>query len=113
VKVTRVAYSRGVNAGKYGQLDTTVAPTGTLRVILRGGRVEVHYQIDDTAVRSAHRPCGTATVGVDGYSAHWRVKQNIQVRADRQRSRLQDSNTTDPCRCGERNIQSRSTPIKE
>jgi hypothetical protein len=48
---------------------TTVAPTGTLRVILRGGRVQVHYQIDDTAVTSAHRPCGTATVGVDkGYS---------------------------------------------
>jgi transposase len=50
-------------------LNTTVAPTGTLRVILRGGRVEVHYQVDDTAVTSAHRPCGTATVGVDkGYS---------------------------------------------
>jgi len=48
---------------------TTVAPTGTLRVILRGGRVEVHYQIEDTAVKSAHRGCGTATVGVDkGYS---------------------------------------------
>jgi hypothetical protein len=26
-----------------------VAPTGTLRVILRGGRVEVHHQIEDTA----------------------------------------------------------------
>jgi hypothetical protein len=25
---------------------TTVAPAGTLRVILRGGRVEVHYQVD-------------------------------------------------------------------
>src|ERR1700716_1854780 len=48
---------------------TTVAPAGTLRVILRGGRVEVHYQVEDTAVRSAHRPCGAATVGVDkGYS---------------------------------------------
>src|ERR1700716_2077133 len=46
-----------------------VAPTGTLRVILRGGRVEVHYQLEDTAVRSAQRPCGTARVGVDkGYS---------------------------------------------
>jgi hypothetical protein len=50
-------------------LNTTVAPAGTLRVILRGGRVEVHYQIEDTAVTSAHRACGTATVGVDkGYS---------------------------------------------
>jgi hypothetical protein len=44
---------------------TTVAPTGTLRVILRGGRVEVHYQVDDTAVKSAHRARGTAAVGVD------------------------------------------------
>jgi hypothetical protein len=44
-----------------------VAPTGTLRVILRGGRVEVHHQIEDTAVtsaqKSAHRGCGAATVG--------------------------------------------------
>jgi hypothetical protein len=48
---------------------TTVAPAGTLRVILRGGRVEVHYQVEDTAVTSAHRACGTGTVGVDkGYS---------------------------------------------
>jgi hypothetical protein len=29
---------------------TTVAPTGTLRGILRGGRVEVPYQVEDTAV---------------------------------------------------------------
>src|SRR3981081_4113400 len=50
-------------------LNTTVAPAGTVRVSLRGGQVEAHYQIDDTAVTSAHRPCGTATVGVDkGYS---------------------------------------------
>ena len=48
---------------------TTVAPVGTLWVVLRGGRVEVHYQVEDTAVTSAHRACGTATVGVDkGYS---------------------------------------------
>lgn len=50
-------------------LNTTVAPTGTLRVVLRGGRVEVHYQIDDSALASAHRPCGARTIGVDkGYS---------------------------------------------
>jgi hypothetical protein len=52
---------------------TAVAPAGTLRVILRGGRVGVHYQVDDTAVtsaqKSAHRGCGAATVGVGrGYS---------------------------------------------
>jgi transposase len=50
-------------------LSTTVAPTGTLRLILRGGRVEVHYQIDASQLRSSQRPCGDATVGVDkGYT---------------------------------------------
>ncbi|WP_197698312.1 RNA-guided endonuclease TnpB family protein [Micromonospora viridifaciens] len=50
-------------------LSTTVAPTGTLRLILRGGRVEVHYQIDASAMRSSQRPCGQATLGVDkGYT---------------------------------------------
>ncbi len=49
-------------------LSTTVAPTGTLRLILRG-RVEVHYQIDPAAMRSSRRPCGQATIGVDkGYT---------------------------------------------
>jgi hypothetical protein len=148
-------------------LNTTVAPAGTLRVILRGGRVEVHYQVEDTAVTSAHRACGTGTVGVDkGYSEvlvdgtgflgkrvgdrlycphpgrvvwhaedaaaitildraadadiglytpHRRVEQIIQDRADRPRSGLpdQDSTTAGHCRCGERNIPFRSTPIKE
>ncbi|PWR07790.1 hypothetical protein DKT69_33870 [Micromonospora sicca] len=50
-------------------LSTTVAPTGTLRLILRGGRVEVHYQIDASQVRSSQRPCGQRMVGVDkGYT---------------------------------------------
>ena len=50
-------------------LNTTVAPAGTLRLILRGGRVEVHYQIDAADIPSSQRPCGTATVGVDkGYT---------------------------------------------
>ncbi|MFE9694490.1 RNA-guided endonuclease TnpB family protein [Micromonospora sp. NPDC005806] len=50
-------------------LSTTVAPTGTLRLILRQGRVEVHYQIDASQMRSSQRPCGDATVGVDkGYT---------------------------------------------
>lgn len=49
-------------------LNTTVTPTGTLRLILRGGRVEVHYAIDATDLRET-RPCGTAKVGVDkGYT---------------------------------------------
>ncbi|MCM0676990.1 transposase [Micromonospora phytophila] len=50
-------------------LSTTVAPTGTLRLILRGGRVEVHYQVDASQMRSSQRPCGDRMVGVDkGYT---------------------------------------------
>ena len=50
-------------------LNTTVAPSGTLRLILRGGRVEVHYQVDAADMPSSQRRCGTATVGVDkGYT---------------------------------------------
>ncbi|MEU4482409.1 transposase [Micromonospora sp. NPDC023966] len=50
-------------------LSTTVAPSGTLRLILRGGRVEVHYQIDASRMRSSQRPCGQRTLGVDkGYT---------------------------------------------
>ncbi len=50
-------------------LNTTVAPTGTLRLILRGGRVEAHYQIDAADMPSSQRPCGDRAVGVDkGYT---------------------------------------------
>ncbi|MFI6262044.1 hypothetical protein [Micromonospora sp. NPDC051006] len=50
-------------------LSTTVAPTGTLRLILRGARAEVHYQIDASQMRSSQRPCGSRAVGVDkGYT---------------------------------------------
>ncbi|MFI2648053.1 RNA-guided endonuclease TnpB family protein [Micromonospora fulviviridis] len=50
-------------------LCTTVAPTGTLRLILRGGRVQVHYQIDAAQMRSSQRPCGDRRLGVDkGYT---------------------------------------------
>ena len=50
-------------------LNTTVAPSGTLRLILRGGRVEVHYQIDTADMPTSQRPCGTRAVGVDkGYT---------------------------------------------
>lgn len=50
-------------------LNTTVAPSGTLRIILRGGVVEVHYAVDDKALKSAHRPHGTRKLGVDkGYT---------------------------------------------
>jgi IS605 OrfB family transposase len=50
-------------------LNATVAPTGTLRLILRGGRVEVHYQIDAADMPSSSRPCGDREIGVDkGYT---------------------------------------------
>ncbi len=50
-------------------LNTTIAPEKTLRLILRGGRVEVHYQIDDQSLRSSHRPVGDRAIGVDkGYT---------------------------------------------
>jgi hypothetical protein len=50
-------------------LSTTVAPTGTLRLILRGGRAEVHYQVGGSTLKSAQRPCGSTRVGVDkGYT---------------------------------------------
>jgi hypothetical protein len=45
--------------------------------------------------------------GITLRTPHTRVKQLIQERADRQRSRLpdQDSSTATMCQCGERNIQ--------
>jgi len=50
-------------------LNTTVVPTGTLRLILRSGRVEVQYQVDASTLKSSQRPCGTARIGVDkGYT---------------------------------------------
>lgn len=108
-------------------LSTTVAPTGTLRLIVRGGRVEVHYQIDASMLRSSRRPCGDGMIGVDkGYTEaltdsdgeqhgvrlgkllaagdpdialhtpHHRVKQILQDRTDRHRTRLpvQDASPT-------------------
>lgn len=46
-------------------LNTIVPPTGTLRVILRSGRVEVHYAIDVMPAAD----CGGEIIGVDkGYS---------------------------------------------
>jgi hypothetical protein len=50
-------------------LNTTVAPTGTLRLILRGDRVEVRYQVDAAELASSQQPCGNREIGVDkGYS---------------------------------------------
>jgi hypothetical protein len=49
-------------------LNTTVGPSGTLRLILRDCGVEVHYQVEASSLRSARRPCGGETVGIDrGY----------------------------------------------
>jgi hypothetical protein len=76
-----------------------------------GGRVVWHA--DHAAAINLLDRAADADIGL--YTPHWRVKQIIQDRADRQRSRLpdQDSTTAGHCRCGERNIRSRSTPIKE
>lgn len=50
-------------------LNTTVAPTGTLRLILRKDRVEIHYQIDAATMKTSQVPAGTRTIGVDkGYT---------------------------------------------
>jgi transposase len=50
-------------------LDTTIAPAGTLRVILVGGRAEIHYQTDADTMRSSARPHGDQALGVDkGYT---------------------------------------------
>ena len=49
-------------------LKTTHLPQGTLRLILRGDRVEVHYTLQDASVCSC-RPCGEEELGVDaGYT---------------------------------------------
>ncbi len=50
-------------------LKTSVPPSGTLRLILRDGTVEVHYQVKAASLKSSQRPCGTQTIGVDkGYT---------------------------------------------
>ncbi|MBM0228734.1 transposase [Micromonospora sp. ATA51] len=80
-------------------LSTTVAPTGTLRLILRGGRVEVHYQIDASQMRSSQRPCGDATVGVDkGYTEALTDSDGV-----RHGSRLGELLTSESDRLKERN----------
>jgi hypothetical protein len=42
-------------------LDTTVEPTGTLRLILRDDKIEVHYTIEVAETKN----CGTETLGID------------------------------------------------
>lgn len=42
-------------------LNTTHLPDGTLRLLIRGGRVEAHYTIE----AEAKAPCGDATLGID------------------------------------------------
>jgi hypothetical protein len=75
------------------------------------GRVVWHA--DHAAAINVLDRAADADIGL--CTPHSRVTQIIQERADRHRSRLpdQDSNTAGHCRCGERNIRSRSTLIKE
>jgi hypothetical protein len=130
VKVTRIAYSRNLNAGKYAQLIEQARRLGRVRSLvwdLRGSIAGLG--VSDRAIRDTWMAEGTAAgfgvlanawkeaaalnvldrdtdpdIGL--YTSHTKVWQIIQERADRHRSRLpdQDSNTTDHCRCGERNI---------
>ncbi len=49
-------------------LNTSELPTGTLRLILRNGAVEVHYAVEEEGVCNTE-PCGDAVVGIDkGYT---------------------------------------------
>lgn len=49
-------------------LGTNVMPSGTLRLILRDGKVEIHYSVEAKDVSSA-KPCGDANIGIDkGYT---------------------------------------------
>jgi hypothetical protein len=67
------------------------------------GRV-VWHAVHAAAITILDR-AANADIGL--YTPHRRVTQIIQERADRPRSRLPDQDST------KRNIQSRSTPIKE
>jgi len=56
--------------GKRVALPTDAAEpfTGNLRLILKAGKVAIHYSKDDTEVCST-KPCGDATIGIDkGYT---------------------------------------------
>jgi IS605 OrfB family transposase len=49
-------------------LNSNNTPSGTLRLILRNGRIEVHYAIDEEKV-CVTRPSGDGTIGIDkGYT---------------------------------------------
>lgn len=49
-------------------LNTNKPPSGTLRLIIRDGNVEVHYAADAETVCSV-QPCGDKTIGIDkGYT---------------------------------------------
>ncbi|MCZ6675815.1 MAG: transposase [Candidatus Poribacteria bacterium] len=62
------------------RLKTNRAPTGTLRLILRDCRVEVHYAVD--ANQCSIGPCGENVVGIDkGYSEVF-VDSEGQVHGD-------------------------------
>ena len=88
-------------------------------MVLRGGRVEVHYTGDRLhctwcgAVWQTDHAAAVNILMRDGdpdialHTPHQRVRQLIRERDDRRRSRLPDqdsSATAHPCTCGERII---------
>ncbi|WP_211841370.1 hypothetical protein [Saccharopolyspora antimicrobica] len=91
-------------------LNTTVAPTGTLR--LRSPQGRRLWQADHAGAINIEQRDGDSDIAL--YTPHERVKQILLDRAGRRRTRLpvQDS-STQLCRCGERNIQPRSTLSNE
>jgi IS605 OrfB family transposase len=63
------------------------------------------WKADHAGAVNVLRRLGDADITL--WTPHWRVKQILQERTDRRRSRLpdQDSSTACMCRCGERTIQ--------
>jgi transposase len=49
-------------------LNTNIEISGSIRLILRDGRIEVHYAVEESSV-CVTRPCGDKTLGIDkGYT---------------------------------------------
>lgn len=118
------AWTKGITAqaltdvsGRRGSAVRLVNPAYTSQVIpgtnslgkragdrLHCTQCRVVWRADHTAAINILDRAVDPDIGL--HTPHTRVRQIIQERADRQRSRLpdQDSNIDNTCRCGERNI---------
>ena len=115
-QVTRIAWARGLNAGKYAQLQEQARRLGRVRSeVWRRYGSESGAQLSDRAVRDRDADHAAAInilhrasdPGITPYTPHTRVRQILQERADRHRARLpaQDSSPAIPQPGGERTIQ--------